>query len=146
MVAPQQAPSLWNKGERLQQSDLYILYPIYPVCAYVCMFLCVLVTQSCLTFCGPMDCSPLGSSVHGILQARILESQLFFSPGDLPDPGIELRSPALRTDSLLTEPPGKLYQGIITYILRFIQDFICMISADDSINNVDTQVIKLLLF
>ena len=29
--------------------------------------------QSCLTVCDPMDCSPLGSSVHGILQARILE-------------------------------------------------------------------------
>ena len=29
--------------------------------------------QSCLTLCNPMDCSPLGSSVHGILQARILE-------------------------------------------------------------------------
>ena len=33
----------------------------------------VLVTPSCLTFCNPMDCSPSGSSVHGILQARILE-------------------------------------------------------------------------
>ena len=32
-----------------------------------------LVTQSCLTLCDPMDCSPPGSSVHGILQARILE-------------------------------------------------------------------------
>ena len=32
-----------------------------------------LVTQSYLTFCNPMDCSPPGSSVHGILQARILE-------------------------------------------------------------------------
>ena len=31
------------------------------------------VTQSCLTVCDPMDCSPLGSSVHGILQARIPE-------------------------------------------------------------------------
>ena len=32
-----------------------------------------LVAQSCLTLCNPMDCSPPGSSVHGILQARILE-------------------------------------------------------------------------
>ena len=32
-----------------------------------------LVTQSCSTLCDPMDCSPPGSSVHGILQARILE-------------------------------------------------------------------------
>ena len=31
------------------------------------------VTQLCLTLCDPMDCSPQGSSVHGILQARILE-------------------------------------------------------------------------
>ena len=33
---------------------------------------CVL-TQSCTTLCDPLDCSPPGSSVHGILQARILE-------------------------------------------------------------------------
>ena len=32
-----------------------------------------LITQSCLTLCNPMHCSPPGSSVHGILQARILE-------------------------------------------------------------------------
>ena len=33
----------------------------------------MLVAQLCPTFCDPMDCSPLGSFVHGILQARILE-------------------------------------------------------------------------
>ena len=33
----------------------------------------VLVVQSCLTLCNPMDCSPPGSSVYGILQAGILE-------------------------------------------------------------------------
>ena len=33
----------------------------------------VKVTRSCLTLCNPVDCSPPGSSVHGILQARILE-------------------------------------------------------------------------
>ena len=38
----------------------------------VCVCVCV-VTQSCLTLCDPMDCSPLGSSVHGIFQTRILE-------------------------------------------------------------------------
>ena len=31
------------------------------------------VSQSCLTLSDPMDCSPLGSSVHGIFQARVLE-------------------------------------------------------------------------
>ena len=35
--------------------------------------MCVLVAQSCLTLCDPIDCSPPDSSVHGILQARILE-------------------------------------------------------------------------
>ena len=33
----------------------------------------VLVAQSCLTLCDPVDCSLAGSSVHGILQVRILE-------------------------------------------------------------------------
>ena len=37
------------------------------------MFVCVSVTQSCLTLCDPMDCSLLGSSVHEILQAKVLE-------------------------------------------------------------------------
>ena len=39
----------------------------------VCVCVCVLVTQPCLTLCNPMDCNRPGSSVHGILQARILE-------------------------------------------------------------------------
>ena len=33
----------------------------------------MLVAQSCPTLCDPMDCSPPGSSVHGVLQAEILE-------------------------------------------------------------------------
>ena len=42
----------------------------------------VLVTQLCLTLCDPMDCSLPGSSVHGILQARILEGVVIpFSKG-----------------------------------------------------------------
>ena len=46
------------------------------VCVYVCVYVCVSAcsaTQSCLTLCDPMDCSLPGSSIHGILQARILE-------------------------------------------------------------------------
>jgi len=42
-----------------------------------------------------MDCSPPGSSVHGISQAEILEWAAISSSGDLSDPGIELASPAL---------------------------------------------------
>ncbi|XP_070318415.1 xaa-Pro aminopeptidase 2 isoform X2 [Odocoileus virginianus] len=54
--------------------------------------------QSCLTLCDHMDCSPPGSSVRGILQARILDGLPHSPPEDLPDPGIEptsLMSPAL---------------------------------------------------
>ena len=40
---------------------------------FKCACMCVLVTQSCLTLSNPVDWSPPGSSVHGILQARILE-------------------------------------------------------------------------
>ena len=54
--------------------------------------------QSCLTLCNPIGCSPLGSSVHGILPARILSGLPCSPPGDLPDPRIKpisLKSPAL---------------------------------------------------
>ena len=47
----------------------------------------VLVTQSCLTLCDPMDCSPPGSSVHGILQARILEWIAISSSRESPPTG-----------------------------------------------------------
>ena len=53
------------------------------------------VAQSCPTLCNPMDCSPAGSSVHGISQARILAwTAISYSRG-LPDPRIEPASPAL---------------------------------------------------
>ena len=66
-----------------------------------------LVAKLCPTFCDPMDCSPPGSSVHGISQARYWSGLPFPSSGDLPNPGIEPGSPPLQADSLLTEPPGK---------------------------------------
>ena len=46
-------------------------------------------------------------TVHGILQARILEWKPFLSLGDIPNPGIEPKSPALQEDSLPAEPQGK---------------------------------------
>ena len=67
----------------------------------------VLVAQLCPTLSDPMDCSPPGFSVPGILQGAILEWIAIPSPGDLPDPGIELRSSALKAESLLSEPLGK---------------------------------------
>ena len=81
-------------------------------------YVCVLVAQSCPTLWNPIDCSLSGSSVHGILQARILKWVPFPSPGDLPDPGIKPPSPALQTDFLPTEPLGKPNSSLsILYIL-----------------------------
>ena len=69
-----------------------------------------LVPLLCLTLCDPMDCSPSGSYVHGILQTRILELP-FPSPGDTPASGIKPGSPALQADSLPSEPSGKPKQA-----------------------------------
>ena len=60
------------------------------VCVCVCARACVRAhTQLCPTLCSPMDCSLPGSSVHGILQVRMLEWLPFPPPGDLTDPGTE---------------------------------------------------------
>ena len=68
----------------------------------------VSVAQSSWTVCDPMRCSPPGSSVHGILQARILEwVAIPFSRGS-PNPGVKPGSPALQADSLPSEPQGSL--------------------------------------
>ena len=74
----------------------------------------MLVAQSCLTPCNPMDCSPPGSPVHGILQARYWSGFSLPSPGNLPDPGIEPGSLTLQADSLLSEPPGKAMSKLNT--------------------------------
>ena len=60
------------------------------------------VAHLCPTLCEPMD-----YTVHGILQARILEWVAFSSPGDLPNPRIKPRSPTLQMDSLPAETQGK---------------------------------------
>ena len=56
------------------------------------VWLC-LVIQSCPTLYDHLDYSPPGSSVSGILQARILEWVTMTSPRDLPNPGTEPTSP-----------------------------------------------------
>ena len=52
-----------------------------------------------LTLCDPMECSPPCSSVHGILQARILEWVAIPFSRDLPDLGIDPGSAASQADS-----------------------------------------------
>ena len=66
------------------------------------------VTQSCPTLCNPMNCSPPGSSAHGIFQVRILEWIAFpFSRGSSQPRDQTWVSPGLQADSLPSEPPRK---------------------------------------
>ena len=84
----------------------------------VCVCVCVCARAQLLSgvwlFCNPMDCSPPGSSVHGIFQARTLEwAVISFSRGSF-QPGTELVppvSPALEVDSL------PLRENEVMYIL-----------------------------
>ena len=69
--------------------------------------LVVLVTQSWPTLCSPIDSTLPDSSVHGILQARILDWVAILFPRDLPDPGVEPRAPTWQADSLPSELSGK---------------------------------------
>ena len=65
----------------------------------------LLVAQLCPTLRDPMGCILPGSSVHGILLWHEYWGGLLFpSPADLPNPGIEPRSPALQADALPSEP------------------------------------------
>ena len=61
---------------------------------------CVLATQSCPTLCE----APLSREFS---KQEYWSGFLFPSPGDLPEPGIEPRSPALQADALTSEPPEK---------------------------------------
>ena len=72
---------------------------------FIILYMCVcLVAQSCLTLCNPTDCGPPGSSVHRILQARILEWVAMPSSRGSSQP----RAPTLKAASLSVEPPGRL--------------------------------------
>ena len=63
--------------------------------------------QLCLTLCDLKDCSSPGSSVHGIVQVRILEWIVISFSGALPDPGIKSVSPAQTGTFFTTESPEK---------------------------------------
>ena len=71
------------------------------------------VAQSCPTLCDPVDCSPQAPPSMGFSRQEYWSGLPFPSPGDLPDPGIERRSPALQADALTSEPPGKPYDKIV---------------------------------
>ena len=85
------------------------------------------VTQSCLTICDSMDCSPPGSSVHGDSPWQEYWSGLPCPPPGISRgsiPGIEPTSPALQEDSLTAKLPGKpSYQGsskLLSHVRFFV--------------------------
>ena len=64
----------------------------------------MLVTQSCPSLCDPMDCTARQALLSmGFSRQGYWNGLPFLSPGDLPDPGIEPRSPALQSDALPSE-------------------------------------------
>ena len=70
------------------------------------MLCCAKSFQSCPALCNPVNCSPPNSSVHVILQARILSEWPRPPPGDVPDPEIKsksLKPPALAGRVLTTD-------------------------------------------
>ena len=88
------------------------------------------VAQSYLTLSHSIDCTLPGSSVHGILQTRVLEWLPFPPAGDLPDPGIEPASPvslALVAGFFTTEPTGKVLSA--KHLLKYIFFYLCIYLA-----------------
>ena len=97
---------------------MYICKYMYYMYAHICINLECMRAQLYLTLCDPMDCSPPGSSVHGILQSRILEGVVIsFSRGSYPKirPVFSV-SPALAGRFSTAEPPGNPHIDIYTYI------------------------------
>ena len=85
------------------KKKIYIFWKENPECCAVC-----LVAQSCLTLCEPMDCSlPRFLCPWGFAMQEYWTGLPCSPPGDLPNPEIEHRSPALQVDSLASNPPGK---------------------------------------
>ena len=82
---------------------------VYAIDDSCLQFLTVIACMFCPVqlFCNPMDCSPPGSSLHGILQAKLLEWVAMPSSRGSSWPGDKSVSPGLQTYSLLSEPPGK---------------------------------------
>ena len=82
-------------------------------------------------FVTPMNCNLPGSSVHGILQARILEWLTFPSPGDRPNPGTDLGSPALQAESFLSDPPGEVQHSLLYRGRRRDEVSLCCIYCEN---------------
>ena len=79
------------------------------------------VAQSCPTLCDPMDCSLPDSSVHGLLQARILEWVAISFSRESSQPRDRTGVSCMQADALPSEPPGKSF-------------FFCIVSLAPSVD------------
>ena len=96
-----EAFSFWGMGKDGGQGMGYHVVSSQPG-----WFLCV--TQSCPTLCNPMDLAHQVPLSMELSRQEYWSGLPFPSPGDLPDPGIKLQSPALHVDSFQSKPPGKI--------------------------------------
>jgi len=87
---------------------------------------CELVAQSCLTLSNsviPWTVTHQASLSMEFSRQEYWSGVPFPSPGNLPDPGIEPRSPALHADSLPSEPPGKPHCFLFVCLFLFFGFF-----------------------
>ena len=114
------------------QKKQYTIYLVFPLSlvhasldlwAVMCVCACVCVCgQLCLTLCDPMDCSPQGSSVHGISQARILEwVAISFSRGSS-WPMDQTCVSCIAGRFFTTEPPGNSYNQMYSSVNEWVND------------------------
>ena len=88
------------------------------------------VNQSCPNLCSPMDCSPPGFSVHGILQARLLEWVTFSSSRGSSPSRDQTRVSfvfCIGRQNITTELPGKPCSQIATLLSIYYSSYYCLI-------------------
>ena len=118
--------SLTSLGQELSFQLINIHFIMIKLLVTCIITVLHLVTQSCLTFCDSMDCSPPGPSVHGILQARILAWVAIRSSRGSSQPRIKLASltsPAQAAGSLSLMHLGSPHQQdeIIEFFVKHQQ-------------------------
>jgi len=117
--------TIWHPQVSLGRPGMWHCLPDLVPAAFFAAFLCILSSlfacvhakslQSCPTLFDPIDCSPPSSSVHGILQARIVEWIATILQGIIPTQGSNLHLLYLlhwQADSLLLELPGKPFYPV----------------------------------
>ena len=89
---------------------------------YICLLGLCVCAWSCLTLCHPMDCSPLGPLSMGFSRQKYWSGMPFPTPGDLPNPGVEPRSPvppALAGRSFTTSAAWEAHVPVCTHTIEY---------------------------